>query len=195
MIQSIKFTSPFWHSWEKSGSKEDLKTKIEPPPTHTPPSNQSIHWEDPVKHKNKDGPLGSWIAPLFVTLSIFIKGLPLVYPGRGLMPGRGKDHAVTFTVLKKAYCWPLPKVLVLKAFWELFRLGCALQIRGAVKCQVLPIHTFRWWRSWSGFWIGASWPLLRKSGLFTSVGLLPLLSDCTSAPLLRPLPNQDSNLM
>lgn len=60
------------------------------------------------------------MAPLFVTLSIFIKGLPLVYPGRGLMAGiggvGGGGHAVTFTVLKKAYCWPLPKVLVLKAF-------------------------------------------------------------------------------
>lgn len=59
------------------------------------------------------------MAPLFVALSIFIKGLPLVYPGRGLMAGSGGgggDGAVTFTVLKKAYCCSLPKVLVLKAF-------------------------------------------------------------------------------
>lgn len=84
------------------------------------------------------------MAPLFVALSIFIKGLPLVYPGRGLMVGRrrrrrriGVDHAVTFSVLKNAYCCLLPEVLVLKAFWELLR--PARLIRGAVKCwQVAP---------------------------------------------------------
>lgn len=62
------------------------------------------------------------MAPLFVALSIFIKDLPLVYPGRGLMVVRrrrrkedGGVHAVTFSVLKKAYCCPIPEVLVLKA--------------------------------------------------------------------------------
>lgn len=57
------------------------------------------------------------MALLFVALSIFIKDLPLVYPGRVLMVGGwGGVHAVTFSVLKKAYCWPIPEVLVLKAF-------------------------------------------------------------------------------
>lgn len=58
------------------------------------------------------------MAPLFVALSIFIKGLPLVYPGKVLMVvggGRGGVHAVTFRVLKKAHCWPVSEVLVLKA--------------------------------------------------------------------------------
>lgn len=31
MIQSIKFTSLFWHSWGKTGSNKDLKTKLELP--------------------------------------------------------------------------------------------------------------------------------------------------------------------
>lgn len=63
------------------------------------------------------------MAPLFVALSIFIKDLPLVYPGRGFMVVRRRRrrggwvgvHAVTFSVLKKAYCCPIPEVLVLKA--------------------------------------------------------------------------------
>ena len=67
--------------------------------------------------KNKSRPLDGSMAALIVALSISIKALLLVYPGRGLMAVRGgEDHAVTFTVLKKAYCGPLSKVLVLKAF-------------------------------------------------------------------------------
>lgn len=66
------------------------------------------------------------MAPLFVPLSIFIEGLPLVYPGRGLMAGglavrcqRRGDHAVTFTASKGGLLLtPFPKVLLLKAFWR-----------------------------------------------------------------------------
>lgn len=79
------------------------------------------------------------MAPLFVALSIFIKGRPLAYPGKGLMAGRGEDHAVTFTTLKMPYCWSLPKVLGLKA--PLFRPLCPLQ--RAVKCwQVAYMQTY-----------------------------------------------------
>lgn len=43
------------------------------------------------------------------------KGPSTCYPGKGLMAGTGESHAVTFTMLKEAYCWSLPKVLDLKA--------------------------------------------------------------------------------
>lgn len=83
------------------------------------------------------------MAPLFVPLSIFIKGLPLVYPGRGLMAGGvgGEvpvlgDHAVTFTVSKEGLLLaPFPKVLLLKTFWRTPLTGpLSLWRRGAVKC-------------------------------------------------------------
>lgn len=82
------------------------------------------------------------MAPLFVALSIFIKGLPLVYPGRGLMAGTGGggDHAVTFTVLKKAYCCPAPKGPGLKGFLRTPR--AKLFSSDKRSCEVLTGHSY-----------------------------------------------------
>ena len=132
--------------------------------------------------------------PLFVTLSIFIKGLPLVYPGRGLMVGGGGgvmavvvgDHAVTFTVLKKAYCRPLPKVLLLKTFWELLGPRCSLQIRAAGTgpyLQSIPtlrvMEELEWfgWGSFNSFHaiLEAVWAVYWA-----------LLSNCFLSPLPAP---------
>ena len=130
MIQSIKFTSLFWHSGEKPGSKEDLKTKTRAPPPIR------VSFEETLNTKTKTGPFRGSMAPLLVTLSIFIKGLPLVYPGRALMAGRGvEDHAVTFPVLKKAYCpaGPAPT-------------GCwrTVQIRGGGPIHLYVMENMEW---------------------------------------------------
>lgn len=94
------------------------------------------------------------MAPLFVTLSIFIKGLPVVYPGRGLIAGRRGERGPCchFHCAKEGLLLAAPKGPGFKGSGELFRPGCALQIRGAVKCwQVASISTYMWWRTWSGF--------------------------------------------
>lgn len=51
----------------------------------------------------------------------------------------GGVHAVTFSMLKKAFCCPSPEVPILKDFRELLRPGCSPQRRGAV--EVLTGHS------------------------------------------------------
>lgn len=87
---------------------------------------------------------------------------PLFIQEEVLWLGAGEDHAVTFTVLKKAYCWLFPKVLVLKAFWQLFRQSCAIQIRRALRCwQVIAVYMRQTlWRGFGQSGFNRSWLLL-----------------------------------
>lgn len=165
MIQSIKFTSLSWHSGEKPGSKEDLKTK-----TRVPPPIR-VSFEETLITKTKTGLFRGSMAPLLVTLSIFIKGLPLVYPGRALMAaGRGvEDHAVTFPVLKKAYCpaGPAPK-------------GCRRSVQigggGPIHLYVMENMERLWWRR-------------SPEGMYDVYWYCSPPSICCFLPL--PLPNQN----
>lgn len=55
----------------------------------------------------------------------------------------GGVHAVTFSVLKQAYCWAIPEVPLLKAFGDLLRPGCPPQRGGARRRGSLPTRTHR----------------------------------------------------
>lgn len=62
MIQSIKFTSLFWHSQEWPGSEDDRETKTDPP---TPPPVGASSKKSPQNIKTKPGPLeAQWLLSL-----------------------------------------------------------------------------------------------------------------------------------
>lgn len=188
MIQSIKFTSLFWHSWDATGSKEDLKTKIELPllsehplrrPSETQKQRRAPQW---LNGSSLCDPLHLHKGPSPCLSRKRFNG----WRGGGVVVG---DHAVTFTVLKTAYCCPLPKVLLWKTFFELLGPGCSLQIRGAGKCwQVAPAHTYSTCDGEAGVvWIEELQQFLCHSwgnlscllGSFVSLFLCPSLIDST----------------
>lgn len=108
MIHLIKFTSLFWHSREKTVVKEDLKTKI--PHTPTPSLSEHPLRRPSVTQKQRQAPQRLNGSSLCDPLHLH-KG-PSSCLSRKRFNGREKEegvHAVTFTVLKKAYCCSLPK--------------------------------------------------------------------------------------
>lgn len=197
MIQSIKFTSLFWHSWDTTGSKEDLKTKIELPllsehplrrPSATQKQRRAPQW---LNGSSLCDPLHLHKGPSPCLSRKRFNG----WRGGGVMVVVG-DHAVTFTVLKKAYCCPLPKVLLWKPFFRTPR--ARLFSSDKRSWEVLtgrssPYLQYVWWRSWSGLDGGAStvfMPFLGQFELFT--GLFCLI---VSYPLSLPLLDRLDSLM